>query len=455
MPFLDPRALTTLFKAAEEGNPTAKAALSTAGPEAFDKTMTPPPAGPVENVTADAPEAEAIYSPMATSLSKESLAPRAMGQTPGINPAAEESRWDRFKRRGGVEALIGAGLTGLVGAVGGTNAGGGFGAGMAQPILEDIQSKQKEEMDRNHKVWADQWEQAKTLPPEVLNDPRFSELAKAYQGLAADMQKGDVSNAKNASAFWMAMTKYKPEIDALNEQRQNKIIADRAIADMKAKSDATMQIVSGLRQKAQDISDPNGAMSAKAELDRLGAQPFSVTDHEGNVHEFFGSSKDAVDMQTTFAKMGQSAAAQAEDVRHNKAAEGLEGQRIGVAREGLQVDRERNAAIMGRRESDAQQQAAAGTIKQMINQYALKLSQSDPSFQYDNVQTQQKKAWDMAARDPQFVQSLVQGIGGRVERSRKDGKQYVVVAGQARPIDDPMTLVDLYNQLNKKSLEGF
>lgn len=101
------------------------------------------------------------------------------------------------------------------GAIGG-NVAAGTDAGKL--FTQELQDKQRMGLERRQQAWADAYEAAKTLPPEILTDPQYSELAQAAAAFQKDMQDGQVDNEKTLSNFLTQMAMHRQSLAGV-EQR--------------------------------------------------------------------------------------------------------------------------------------------------------------------------------------------------------------------------------------------
>jgi hypothetical protein len=230
---MDPMALRELFKRAEAGDIDAKRQLVNQGPP--PESMTPPPAPQGDAPTQGMSLADTER--MSNASQRVGIAPQSrpgmeMAPQPspgnplngGGNPLTSPGQPTGNKTNWGDMAKAGGGVLGtlLAGAIGGDAAAGGFGQGYNGVVLSDIRQRQQREYERNAQVWQDQYELAKSLPQEVFQDQNMAELANAAQAFAKDMADGKIDNPKTSSAFMMAHSKYKDDVDKIVKGNQLK-----------------------------------------------------------------------------------------------------------------------------------------------------------------------------------------------------------------------------------------
>jgi hypothetical protein len=104
----------------------------------------------------------------------------------------------------------------LSGALTGVNIGGGTDAG--KMYMQSVQDQQRQSLERRQQAWGDAYEMAKKLPPEILTDPQYSELAQAAAAFQKDMQDGQVDNEKTLSTFLTQMAMHRQGLAGIEQQ---------------------------------------------------------------------------------------------------------------------------------------------------------------------------------------------------------------------------------------------
>jgi hypothetical protein len=425
-PDMDPMVLRNLFKRAEAGDVEATRQLINQGPP--PEMMTPPPTpeqgAPIQGMsladTERMPNASQRVGIAPQSRPGMEMAPQPSPGNPlngGGNPLTSPGQPTGKKTNWGdvAKSAFGAIAPLAIGAIAGDAAGGGFGQGYNSTALSDIRQRQQREYERNAQVWQDQYELAKSLPQEVFQDQNMAELANAAQAFAKDMADGKIDNPKTSSAFMMAHSKYKDDVDKIIKGNQLKQDIEALTQKAQIESQAMQETWAKAGQMLKNPwATPEELANANA---MLSTQPVPYKMPDGKVIYTTPDKAQSYDMDFKRMKlaeeeMGLRRSDQAADAAYRKESLGLQREQINASKE---IAGFRNDRLVNREKA----QAAVAGFNTAVDQAAAKFMETEEGkAKFGSLANAKLAAQSAMLQSPRFRGMAEQALGfkyGRVK----------------------------------------